>query len=227
MPKLSQHFLSDKSIAERMVKYAEVSSEDIVLEIGPGKGTITKKIMEKAKEVIAIEKDASFKEILPKDKKLKLIIGDFLKVELPKFDKVISNLPFEISSPATFKLFKYPWDVAIMIYQKEFAQRFVALPGSKNYSRLTVGINYYAEPEILEKVPKSRFIPQPKVECVIVRLKKKEPSFKTNKFFWELVNKLFQHRKKTVKAALKVSKFASETIEKVPEKLLVKKSILV
>jgi 16S rRNA (adenine1518-N6/adenine1519-N6)-dimethyltransferase len=224
--KLSQHFIRDQNLVKHMVEYADLKSSDLVLEIGPGRGIITKAIAEKSK-VTAIEKDLALVEHLKLQEipNLKIISGDILKIKLPKFNKIISNLPFSISGPVTFKLFEHKWDLAILIYQKEFAERFVAKPGSKNYSRLTLAINYYCEPEILEKVSKSKFYPVPKVDAVLVRLTPKKPVFKTDTKFWELVNKLFQHKKKIVRAAMISSKIPKSKIERVSEELLKKRVV--
>ncbi len=219
MRKLGQHFLKDPKIAEKMVKYADVSKKDIVLEIGPGKGIITQILSEKAKKVIAIEKDRELAKNLNYPN-LDLIIGDALKVKFPKFNKIVSNLPFQISAPITFKFFEYKWDLAVLIYQKEFSERFLAKPGDKNYSRLSLAVNYYVNPEILEKIPKSKIFPIPEVECNIVRLLPKKEPFKTDKVFWEVVKKLFQHKRKIVRAALKDAKYSRE---KIPQRLLEKR----
>jgi len=215
MPKkyLGQHFLKDVSIAKRIIKYGKIDG-DIVLEIGPGKGILTRELVKKG-EVIAIEKDGDLFEEL-KDIDAKFIFGDALKVRWPKFDKIIANLPYNISSPIIFKMFEHKWKLAVLMVQKEFADRFVAKPGSKNYSRLTVAVNYYCKPKILEKVSKVKFYPKPKVESVIIRLTPKTPEFKIDKKFWNFIRELFRHKKKIVKAALKVSKFKKFDL---PEKL--------
>jgi len=221
--KLGQHFLNDKRIAQRIVDYAKISKNDKVLEIGPGKGVLTNILTDKAKEVIAIEKDKLLgQELLQKDN-LSVIIGDALEIDFPKFNKIVANLPYQISSPITFKLFQYKWDLAVLMYQKEFADRFFAKPGDKNYSRLTLAINYYCIPEKLEIVSKGKFNPPPKIDSMIVLLKPIKPPFKTDKIFWDYLTKIFQHKKKIVRAALKSSKIPKEKIEKLPEALLKKR----
>ena len=167
--KLGQHFLIDKNIAAREIAYASIRSDDIVLEIGPGKGVLTRLLAQKAKQVIAIEIDndllQKLKSSLPDN--VRLIHGDALKVDfnsLPSFDKIVANLPFQISSPVTFKFLQHKFSKAILIYQKDFADRMVALPGSKDYSRLSVGVYYKAYCKILEIVPNTCFFPQPKID---------------------------------------------------------------
>jgi 16S rRNA (adenine1518-N6/adenine1519-N6)-dimethyltransferase len=111
------------------------------------------------------------------------------------------------------------------ILQKEFAQRFVAKPGTKEYSRLTLAVNYYCEPKILEKIPAGKFYPKPKVDAVLVMLKPKKRPFETDAKFWSLVSKLFQHKKKTIRASLLASKYAKSMVEKLPKELLEKRVV--
>jgi len=216
-----------------MAEYAQLSKDDAVLEIGAGDGRLTVLLAEKAGKVMAVEKDKRLVEILRQNlsekniSNVEVIEGDALETDFPKFNKVVSNLPYQISSPITFKLFglmdKYNWSVAILTYQKEFAQRFFTKPCEKNYSRLTVAVNYYCSAEKLEFVKKGKFRPQPKVDSTIIKLAPKERAFEADDFFWGVVAKLFQHKKKIVRAALKDSKFDMETIEKMPSELLKKR----
>lgn len=234
-----------------MAEYAQLSSSDTVLEIGAGDGRLTMMLAEKAGKVMAVEKDGNLVELLKKtitDKNIsnvEIIHGDAMEVDFPKFNKIVSNLPYQISSPITFKLFglvkKYKWSLAILTYQKEFAQRFFAKPCERNYSRLTVAANYYCSAEMhgseasgvpknlkdfsckLESVGKGKFRPQPKVDSMMVRLVPKAKPFEADAFFWDAVAKLFQHKKKIARAALKDSKYEKESIEKVPEELLRKR----
>ena len=209
--KLGQNFLIDEKTAQREVNYAKVSKKDVVLEIGPGMGILTKILAEKAKKVIAIEIDEKLfyqlKSLIPKN--VELMHSDILKLNLEnisRFNKVVANLPFQISSAITFQLLDYNFDVAILIYQKEFAERLVAKPGSKNYSRLSVNAYYKADCEILETIPSSFFKPVPKVDSCIVKLvlKKQAPfKVKDEEFFFELTKKLFTHRRKKIKTTIK------------------------
>jgi len=157
--KIGQNFLIDKNIARREVDYANISKDDVVLEIGPGKGILTNFIAKKAKKVIGVEIDKylfnNLKKCCPSN--VELINADILKLDfesLPKFNKIVSNLPFQISSPVTFKIIDYNFSIAVLIYQKEFAQRMVGKAGSKHYSRLSVGVYYKAICEYLENVSK-------------------------------------------------------------------------
>ena len=174
--KIGQNFLIDKQVVKREINYADLSKNDIVLEIGPGEGILTKILATKAKKVIAIEIDSRLVEklepTLPDN--VRLINSDVLKIDfntIPAFNKVVSNLPFQISSPITFKLLEYPFTKAVLIYQKDFADRMVAKQGSKDYSRLSVGVYYKAHCRILETVSRKCFYPTPKVDsCIIEEL---------------------------------------------------------
>jgi 16S rRNA (adenine1518-N6/adenine1519-N6)-dimethyltransferase len=209
--RFGQHFLIDLSVARREVEYAKLTNDDVVLEIGPGQGVITRLLAQKAKQVIAIEIDQrlvnKLKTTLPEN--VTLISGDALSVDfqtLPRFTKIVSNLPFEISSPITFKFLESSFLRAILIYQKDFAERLVAIPGKKEYSRLTVGISYKAQCRILQDVPRTSFSPTPKVDSSIVELiPRKKPLFivEDERFFFELTKQLFNHRRKKIRYTIK------------------------
>jgi len=206
-----QHFLVDRSVAEREVRYAELTTDDIILEIGPGKGIITVLLAPKVKQVVAIEIDqrliGQLKKTLPSNV---LLIGkDALDVDfqtIPRFTKIVSNLPFEISSPITFKFLESSFTKAILIYQKDFAERLVAQPGTKEYSRLTVGVFYKANCRILEDVPPSSFSPAPEVtSCIVELIPRKKPAFKVKdeQFFFDFTKQLFTHRRKKIRYTVK------------------------
>ncbi|MEM5804917.1 MAG: 16S rRNA (adenine(1518)-N(6)/adenine(1519)-N(6))-dimethyltransferase RsmA [Candidatus Aenigmatarchaeota archaeon] len=216
--KLGQHFLQDSEICKRMADYAGVMKDDVVLEIGPGKGVLTEELVGRAGKVIAIEKDRVLARIVRDNfPAAEVITGDCLKIEWPAFDKCVSNLPYQISGPVTFKLFEHRWKTAVLMFQSEFAERFVAEPGSRRYSRLTVAVNYHCDAEILELVPKEKFTPRPKVSSAIVRLTPKKPPFQADEHFWQTVAALFRHKKKTVAAALRASRH--KNLGKVPQEL--------
>jgi len=206
---LGQNFLIDERVLRRQVDFANLESSETVLEIGPGIGVLTVEIAKRAGHVIAIEKDIRLAKILSdvlreKDllEKCEIKIGDAVKIELGNFDKVVSNLPYQISSPITFKIIENEFKLAILMYQYEFAKRLVAKVGSKDYSRLTVNVYYKAEVHILEKVPRSAFFPSPKVDSAIVEIKpRKEPPFEVldEKNFKDLVDAIFMQRRKKIK----------------------------
>jgi len=208
--KLGQNFLIDKKVAEREVGYANIKPDDVVLEIGPGHGILTKLLAKKAQKVLAIEIDENLinnlKNSLPNN--VELIYGDAVKIDfstLLKFNKIISNLPFQISSPITFKCLDYSFNLAVLIYQKEFADRMIALPNSKDYSRLSVNVYYKTKCELLEIIPKTCFKPQPKVDSCIIKLtpRNNPPFFVIDEnFFYNFTKNLFNHRRKKIKNIL-------------------------
>ena len=208
--KLGQNFLIDKDVAKREITYADLNKDDIVLEIGPGKGILTYLLAKKVKQVIAIEIDLNLaKELAPTlPENVTLITADALKIDfktLPPFNKIVANLPFQISSPISFKLLEHPFSKAVLIYQKDFADRMVARPGPKDYSRLSVGVYYRTHCRILEIVSKKCFYPVPKVDsCIVELIPRGNPPFSVvnERFFIELTKQLFTHRRKKIKNVL-------------------------
>jgi len=170
--RIGQNFLVNDKIAERQIEYASLSSKDTVLEIGAGYGVLTKRIARKAGRVIAVEVDRSLAGSLEGIPNTEIICNDILDVDFGalEFNKVISNLPYQISSPVTFKLLKSNFELGILMYQKEFADRLVAKPGDGGYSRLSVMASYTADWDVLEIIPPSAFRPRPRVNSAIVRV---------------------------------------------------------
>ncbi len=197
---LDQHFLIDEEILKREVGYAEVSKEDTVLEIGPGIGTLTRLLSKAAKKVIVIEKDQKFGQILKKIPNTEVIIADALEVDWPPADKILSNVPYSISSPLVFKILDTSIKLAVLCLQKEFAVRMAARPGTKDYSRLSVNCALRADVKLLEDVPKEKYYPVPEVNSTIVKLIPKE--FNPPEKFDSIVRALFQHKNKKVRNAL-------------------------
>jgi 16S rRNA (adenine1518-N6/adenine1519-N6)-dimethyltransferase len=206
---LDQHFLYDDSILNREVEYAEVTELDNVLEIGPGIGTLTKAIVEKAGSTTVIELDQSFRKVLEIIPGVSIIIGDALEVdwknlsenyEAPHFNKIISNVPYSISSPLIFKILEYGPALSVLCLQKEFAERMVAKPKTKNYSRLTVNCSVRADVELLETISKEEYYPIPKVDSAIVKLIPKKVELPEK--FDSIVRAAFQHKNQKLKKAL-------------------------
>ena len=200
---MGQHFLVDHTVIERQVKYAKIKKGERVLEIGAGLGFLTEELLKSGAEVVAIESDHKFCEYLREKfgDKLELIEGDATKVILPEFDKVVSNLPYQISSEITFRILETrKFDIAILMYQKEFAERMVAGEISALYGRLSVMAAYRADCEILEIVNRRCFWPQPKVDSALVLMKSRPPRFqpKDEKLFVDIVRVLFSHRRKKI-----------------------------
>ena len=205
---LGQHFTVNLDILQRLISHASLSEDDTVLEVGAGLGFLTKLLSKKCKKVFTVELDSNFVSILKKQlcgvPNVDLIEGDILKVSLPQFNKVVSAPPYSISSPLLFRLLERPFDLAVLVLQKEFAERLAASVGSKDYGRLTINIYYKAEVELLDYVPRTTFYPQPDVDSMIVRLKPRKPPFcvEDEEFFFELVRTLFTQRNKKVRNGL-------------------------
>ncbi len=198
--KLDQHFIVDDRILKREVDYAAVTSEETVLEVGPGIGTLTQHLAKSAKKVIVIEKDKKFEPFLKEIPNTEVIIGDALELNFPECDKILSNVPYSISSPLLFKILQQPIKLAVLCLQKEFAQRMIGKPGTKDYSRLTVNCAVRADVEILENVSKAKYYPQPKVDSTIVKLIPKQAEIP--EMFDSITRALFQHKNQKVRNAL-------------------------
>jgi len=206
--RFGQHFLVDERIAHRQVEFAAIRRDERVLEIGPGLGVLTRILSERTPNVVAVEKDRRFCRYLEKEvPDVRIIEGDALKVDLPPFDVVVSNLPYEISSPITFRLLENQFDRAVLMFQREFADRMTAKRGGEGYSRLSVQIYFRASAEVIEGVPRSAFYPQPEVDSSIISLRPREPPFqvKDERLFSNMVDRLFQHRRKTVENSLSLA----------------------
>ncbi len=204
---LGQNFLVVPDIVERNVERAELTEEDVVLEIGPGLGVLTDALSRAAGKVYAIEKDPRLVSILRREygwPNVEIIEGDALKVEFPEFNKIVSNLPYQISSSITFRFLRHGFEKAVLIYQLEFAERIVAKPGDRNYSRLSLMVRSNATAEIVERIGRGAFWPRPKVDSAVVVMEPKPESEKVD-LNENLVRALFQHRRSTVLAALKKS----------------------
>ncbi|MCK9151023.1 16S rRNA (adenine(1518)-N(6)/adenine(1519)-N(6))-dimethyltransferase RsmA [Methanobacterium alcaliphilum] len=208
--KLGQNYLIDDFKRKKILNFARLNSKDTVLEIGAGIGTLTIPMAHQAGHVVAIEQDSKIFKILEErleEEKLEnvnLINCDALKLDFPYFNKIVSNLPYQISSPITFKLLKYDFDLAILMYQKEFAQRMNAPAGSKHYSRLSVMMYFLAQVNMLDHVSAQSFIPPPKVDSAVVQLTPID-EVTIDDFFASVCRALFQHRRKKAKKALKES----------------------
>ncbi len=161
-----QNFLTDGRVADRHVSYAGMREGDRVLEVGPGFGILTERVLGLPCTLTCIELDDILADYIGKTygDRLKLIRGDAVKVPFPEFDVFISNLPYSVSTPVIFKLLDHSFRTAVVMVQREFANRMVADVGSPEYSRLTVNLFYRADCEIMETVPASRFNPRPKVD---------------------------------------------------------------
>ena len=213
LKKLGQHFLVSPEVALFMVRAAKVGRKDVVLEIGPGKGIITRLLAKKAKEVYAIEKDRRMREFLSgMPENVHVIWGDALKVEWPPANKIVANLPFNIASQVLFRI-PESVEVAVLGLQREFAEKMVAKPGEKNYGRLSVSSQLLFEVEVLKNFPPQVFKPVPKVWLSIVRLKPKERPGKWEEME-EFIRKIFSYPNKMVGNALELAGYQKLKIGK-------------
>jgi len=226
-----QHFLTSQRVLERIIDYASLTREDTVLEIGAGPGNLTSLLTEAAGQVIAIEIDPELASRIQPRENLQVIVGDALKIEFPWFDKVVSNIPYQISSPLTFKLLSCKFKLGIITYQYEFARRMTAKPGSRDYGRLSVAVQHFARAEILETLPPNAFRPRPQVTSAIVKLTPQRPSYQVidEKFFLNFLAAVFSQRRKKLKNSIQkilkkeekqlLLKLPQEYLEKRPEEL--------
>jgi len=188
---LGQCFCIDPFLLRRMITYSRVTEKDIVLEIGAGFGFLTRLLSDVAKEVITIELDPklvkAIKEILRGNENIRIIQGNFLKIHLPKFTKIVAN------------------PCAVMTLQREFVQKLIAQKGSKTYGSLSVIASYSGVVKILEDVPRESFYPHPKVDSTIVFIKPQKPLFNVGdkRFYFKMVRRFFTHRNKKLQNALK------------------------
>ncbi|MBU3145914.1 16S rRNA (adenine(1518)-N(6)/adenine(1519)-N(6))-dimethyltransferase RsmA [Clostridium sp. CF012] len=210
---LGQNFLIDDSVLEDVVDGAEVNEEDFIIEIGPGFGTLTRALLKRAKKVCAIELDEKLFPILEEELKdfnnFELIHKDALKVDFnelmgeEKSVKLVANLPYYLTTPIIVNLLTKGYDfksLTIMI-QKEVGIRIDSEPNCKAYGAFSILVQYYCDTKIIRLVPPSAFIPQPKVESIVIRLDRlKEPKVKVKDeaFFFSLVRKSFNMRRKTL-----------------------------
>lgn len=219
---LGQNYLIDKNKRDQIIGFGEITKDDVVLEIGTGIGTLTIELAKKARKVIAIEQDTRICEILArrleeeKIDNVDLINDDALKVDFPHFNKIISNLPYQISSPITFKFLDYDFDLAVLMYQKEFADRMNGEVGSKNYSRLSAMLYFKCDVETLTDVSCESFIPKPQIDSTVVKLTPKENRIPEDEFriYSRFTKALFQHRNKKIRNALIDSRHIINNIDK-------------
>eukprot|EP01035_Chromulina_nebulosa_P018273 gene18273-23950_t len=209
---IGQHFLKNPAVVENIITKSHIRSSDIVLEVGPGTGNLTVKLLEQGKKVIAVEYDRRMvREVLkrvegtPKEHNLEVIHGDVLKVDLPYFDICVANLPYQISSPFLFKLLSHrpPFRSAVIMFQLEFAQRLTAKAGDELYCRLSVNTQLLAKVDNLLKVGKANFRPPPKVDSLVVKIELRNPPPAVNFVEWDgLIRLLFNRKNKTLHSLL-------------------------
>ena len=219
-----QHILKNRKIAFKMLRHSEVESSDTVVEVGCGTGVLTELLLSRGAKVVGIEIDRRFVEILKnrfrreiENSQFELLCGDALKVDFPEFDKFVSNIPYSISSPLTFKLIEHEFDRAVVMYQKEFAERLVATRGKK-YGRLSVMVRAYVSPKIVEIVDRTNFYPVPRVDSAIVVMEPYPEIDADVSALEKVVSACFRFRRKKLARILKQLGFPESTVRKYGDK---------
>ena len=220
---LGQNFLVNSEVVENIVNSSEISKEDMVIEIGPGLGTLTKYLIEKAGKVLCIELDTRMIEILEdrfaENANFEVINQDVLKVDLNKIInenkengnikhvKIVANLPYYITTPIIMKLLEEKLDIqsiTVMI-QKEVADRLIEIPGGKNTGAITYSVYYYCESQKIMEVPNSSFIPEPEVTSEVIKMNlrnKPAVELENPKVMFMIIKSAFMQRRKTLLYAL-------------------------
>lgn len=214
--KYGQNFLIDTHVLDKIIKAAEVTQEDLVVEIGPGIGTLTQYLCEAAREVVAVEIDKNLIPILEDTlsayDNVTILNEDILKVDLNKLVqernagkpvKIVANLPYYITTPIIMGLFEahVPVENITVMVQKEVADRMQAGPGGKDYGALSLAVQYYAKPYIAANVPPNCFMPRPNVGSAVIRLtlhEEKPVSIKDESLLFKLIRASFNQRRKTL-----------------------------
>lgn len=227
--RLGQNFLIDDSVLEDIINSSNITKDDLVIEIGPGVGTLTKELLKKAKKVYAIELDSDLIPILNEELKeynnFELIHKDALKVDFNEFIgeensiKLVANLPYYVTTPIISKLINgnYKFESLTIMIQKEVGERIAAKPSTKEYGALSILVQYYCYAEIVRKVSSDSFVPKPKVDSIVVKLSKlSEPrvKVKSKELFFKIVRNSFNMRRKTLWNGLKSLNLPKEDLEK-------------
>ena len=207
--RLGQNFLVEPALAEEIVSSIAPGPSDVVLEPGPGHGTLTKILVRKAGKVIAVEKDpilvGELRSGLADRTNLTILEGDILKIKesLPAFNKLVSTPPYYISSKLTIFLTTRNFEVAAVVFQKEFGERLLAEPGTREYGRLTVMTQRKLVVEKLRDISRNAFYPRPKVDSALLRFKSNTRVSEIDEIlFDEMVRGLFTQRRRLVKSSL-------------------------
>ena len=214
--KFGQNFLIDTHVLDKIIDASGVTEDDFVLEIGPGIGTMTQYLCERAREVVAVEIDKNLIPILSDTLKnysnVTVINEDILKLDICKLAeeknqgkpiKVVANLPYYITTPIIMELFEshMPIDSITIMVQKEVAERMQEGPGSKEYGALSLAVQYYAKPEIVANVPPNCFMPRPNVGSAVIRLTRHEKppvEVEDEKLMFRIIRASFNQRRKTL-----------------------------
>lgn len=214
---LSQNFLVDSNVIEKIVSTAEVTPGDAILEIGPGPGALTAALLDKGARVYAVEMDSIFARELHRlqNGQLTVFEADILTFpieHLPKGIKVVANLPYHITTPILEKIFDSSFSSLTIMVQKEVADRMAASSGSKTFGSLSLFVQFYSQLHSYFQVPSTCFYPQPKVDSTVIRLDRKPLPDVLPTVFFPLVHKAFQQRRKMITSTLP---FAKEQIRRI------------
>lgn len=220
---LGQNFLIDDCVIEKIIESSNIEKEDLIIEIGPGLGVLTERLLKKSNNVVVIELDKKMIEILQNrfclNRNLEIINDDVLKVDLEKLIKnkkeqtninkvkIVANLPYYISTPIIMKLLENRLEISeiIVMVQKEVAQRLGAETGTREAGAITYAVEYYAKATPIIDVPKESFIPSPKVESQVIKLEvRQNPKIEVEdeKLLFNIIQKSFMQRRKTLSNAL-------------------------
>ncbi len=230
-----QHFLVDLHAVNRIADLVDVQGKN-VLEIGPGSGVLTRALLDRGAVVHAIELDGRLCEQLSvtfsdeiASGQFTLQHGDATRCDIPPFEITVSNLPYSASSKITFRLLEQKFEVAVLMYQAEFAERMVAKAGTKDCGRLSIMVQTYAAVQQCFRLPPQSFSPKPQVHSIVVKIFPREPIFfiSDRHRYANVVRALFSHRRKTVRNCLKGSagsmlgeEWVKRVITTLPEEIL-------
>lgn len=222
---LGQNFLTDENLISRIIEIANITKDDKVIEIGPGKGALTFRLAECALKVLAIEIDHDLCEYLGKQAEsypnLTILEQDVLKFPFETIEskfKVVANIPYYISTPIIFRLMELRnkiTDMTIML-QKELANRIVASPNCRDYGILSIAVQFYATPSIEAEIPREAFYPAPKVDSAVLKIvprKNIAVRVGNENLFWAIIKSAFSHRRKTLLNSLAMAGFKKDNLE--------------
>lgn len=245
---LGQNFLVDDNVIDEIIRCSNIDKKDLIIEIGPGLGVLTNRLLQESNNVMAVELDKRMVSILQDrfklningqtESKLEIINEDILKINLNqliaekkskneiKQVKIVANLPYYISTPIIMKLLENRLDIdeIIVMVQKEVAERLTAKTGTRLAGAITYAVEYYSEAESIIKVPKESFVPSPKVESEVIKLtvrKDKKIQVQDEKLLFDIISKSFMQRRKTLSNALLNNNIINnkDDVEKMWEKL--------
>lgn len=230
--KYGQNFIIDENIINKIVENSNIDKNTLVIEIGPGAGSLTKKLAQNAKQVLCYEIDETLKIVLNdlviEFNNIDIFYQDFLKSNILadlkqyQYEKlyIVANLPYYITTPIIMKVIEdnIPVDKIVVMVQKEVGDRFKATPGTKDYNSLSIFLNYYFDISKLMDVSRNVFLPKPNVDSIVVEFKKNKKNYniKNEKLFFQLIHDSFQQKRKTIKNNL--NKYDLKIVENVLKK---------